>query len=422
MVRDKLDPKGMFGMHARTERQHGTPLYLRSLDDSSAVEPLRRVSLTDAEYNEDWLQNLLFRSPQLLPIAEIEPVFAPLIPVCKELPTDAGPIDLTFVNGEGLLTLVECKLWRNPEARREVVGQILDYAKELGRWSYEDLEKAVAIRTNVKGNSLYELVNEAMNDVDEKFFVDNISRNLKRGRFLLLIAGDGIREGVENIANFLQAHAGLHFTFGLVELSVFRMPGGEDSGWLIEPRILARTLEIERAVVRVDHEALSVEAPADQDVTHRVLGRRVKITEQEFYESLYEEDPQTAGQLPGFFDRCEEAGLMITKGGASMIIHWVDEDFGKVNFGTVFKDGLLNTNYICASAREAGDVSIGQDYLSALAELIGNATVSRTGNDWTWRVVRHGKMPPVREVLKFPDRWLALIENTIERFMALKKG
>ena len=109
MVRDRLDPKGMFGIHARTERQHGTPLYLRTLDDSSAGEPLRRVSLTDAEYNEAWLQDLLFRSPQLLPIAEIEPVFAPLIPVCKELPTGAGPIDLMFVNGEGLLTLVECK-------------------------------------------------------------------------------------------------------------------------------------------------------------------------------------------------------------------------------------------------------------------------------------------------------------------------
>ena len=29
--------------------------------------------------------------------------------------------------------LIECKLWRNPEARREVVGQILDYAKVLTR-------------------------------------------------------------------------------------------------------------------------------------------------------------------------------------------------------------------------------------------------------------------------------------------------
>ncbi len=34
--------------------------------------------------------------------------------------------------------LVEAKLWRNPEARRKVIGQILDYAKELSRWNYED--------------------------------------------------------------------------------------------------------------------------------------------------------------------------------------------------------------------------------------------------------------------------------------------
>jgi len=28
-------------------------------------------------------------------------------------------------------TIGECKLWRNPEARRKAVGQVLDYAKDL---------------------------------------------------------------------------------------------------------------------------------------------------------------------------------------------------------------------------------------------------------------------------------------------------
>ena len=51
-----------------------------------------------------------------------------------ELKTPAGPIDNFMVTPSGLPVLVECKLWRNPEARRQVVGQILDYAKELSRW------------------------------------------------------------------------------------------------------------------------------------------------------------------------------------------------------------------------------------------------------------------------------------------------
>ena len=44
----------------------------------------------------------------------------------------------------GRLTLAEFKLWRNPQARREVIGQILDYAKELASWRYADLQREVS--------------------------------------------------------------------------------------------------------------------------------------------------------------------------------------------------------------------------------------------------------------------------------------
>jgi hypothetical protein len=51
---------------------------------------------------------------------------------------------------------------------------------------------------------------------------------------LLLIVGDGIREGVEGIAEYLQAHAGLHFSPGLVEQPTYVMP---DGGRLVVPRV-----------------------------------------------------------------------------------------------------------------------------------------------------------------------------------------
>jgi hypothetical protein len=34
---------------------------------------------------------------------------------------------------------VECNLWRNPDAVREVIAQILDYAAELASLSYDQL-------------------------------------------------------------------------------------------------------------------------------------------------------------------------------------------------------------------------------------------------------------------------------------------
>jgi RecB family endonuclease NucS len=59
---------------------------------------------------EAWLRDTLFTHPEILPIRDVDPSFGPLIPVCRELRTDAGPLDLLFVNPDGKLTLVECKL------------------------------------------------------------------------------------------------------------------------------------------------------------------------------------------------------------------------------------------------------------------------------------------------------------------------
>ena len=94
-----------------------------------------------------------------------------------------------FINARGLLTLVECKLWRNPEARREVVGQILDYAKELNRWSYTDLQHAISRAQHDADDSLFELVAYNSEEPDERTFIDSETRNLRRGRSLLLIVG-----------------------------------------------------------------------------------------------------------------------------------------------------------------------------------------------------------------------------------------
>ena len=53
---------------------------------------------------------------------------------------------------------------------------------------------------------------------------------------------------MEAIAEYLQAHAGLHFTLGLVELPIYELSTGE---LLVAPRVLARTALITRKVVAV---------------------------------------------------------------------------------------------------------------------------------------------------------------------------
>ena len=145
----------------------------------------------------------------------------------------------------------------------DAVSQILDYAKEISRWSYEELNHAVRRAAKRPGdtNTLFDLVQEQNDTIDEQTFVDDVTRNLKSGRFLLLVVGDGIREGVERIADYLKQSAGIRFTFGLVELAIFDMPDGSASGIIVEPRVLARTFEIERAVVRLADAGVVVEDP-----------------------------------------------------------------------------------------------------------------------------------------------------------------
>ncbi|MBN3761005.1 DUF4268 domain-containing protein [Burkholderia sp. Ac-20365] len=228
-------------------RNSFSPLLISPQSETIQLRPVVAGG-REGDYSEADLQRLIHAHPSCLPIAEIDTVFADPIAICTELETTTGRIDNFMVTASGLPVIVECKLWRNPEARREVVGQILDYAKELTRWSSSDLQRGVRSRLKRSGDPILELVRAVAPDTDEIQFNDALTGNLRRGRFLLLIVGDGIREGVEAISDYLQAHAGLHFTLGLVEMRMFSTPDGSR---LIVPRVLARTKVLTRTVVAV---------------------------------------------------------------------------------------------------------------------------------------------------------------------------
>jgi hypothetical protein len=281
-------------------RQHATPVLLPA---AGAPVALRSVSPSaGGRILEDDIQALVHEHPSILPIAEIDPIFKGAVAVCRELETTAGPIDNFLVTPSGLPVLVECKLWRNAEARREVVGQILDYAKELARFTASDLHREVAKRLGRGPSALLDIVRAAAPDVDEVEFNDNLTFNLRRGRFLLLLVGDGIRERVEAIADYLQAHAGLHFSLGLVELPIYELP---DGGRIIAPRVLAHTHIVTRHVVaqpdghvvQDDETVAAVEAQIDPATA--ALGDARQAFWAEFLRRLRLDDPEQAvGRAP----------------------------------------------------------------------------------------------------------------------------
>lgn len=83
------------------------------------------------DFDELAIQDLAFNNPECQPISDIDEAFNPLVPICKELRTPVGPLDILMATPNGDIAIIETKLWRNPEARRKVVAQILDYANEF---------------------------------------------------------------------------------------------------------------------------------------------------------------------------------------------------------------------------------------------------------------------------------------------------
>ena len=177
--------------------------------DNDTTQVVRRVPQGEAR-REAVLRDLIAEHPALLPVHDLDPSYGRLVTVTRELTIPGvGFVDVLLIDEAGRLVMVECKLWRNPQARREVVGQILDYARELSRYGYEDLQRQVSIATRRQGNVLYALAQEAGGTLPEAEFVDRVTRDLAAGRFLLLIVGDGIAEGTRRIGEYLRDQPGL---------------------------------------------------------------------------------------------------------------------------------------------------------------------------------------------------------------------
>ncbi|HSH58609.1 MAG TPA: hypothetical protein VK988_03000 [Acidimicrobiales bacterium] len=183
-------------------------------------------------------------------------------------------MDNLYVSPAGEITVVEAKLWRNPEARRKVVGQVLDYAAALRRMTYEDLDARVGEGTARR--SIWDIVRTSEHVPPahtQAAFTDTVSANLRTGRFLLLVVGDGIRSGLHRLADLLSQHPTLGFHLELVELRVYDTPVGDR---IVVPSLVGRSEEVVRAVISITKAdeadvCVSAETPAEAPPSKRNL-------------------------------------------------------------------------------------------------------------------------------------------------------
>ena len=372
------------------DRQFCTP----HLVNTNGATPLKRVNFDKRSICEGWFQDLLYKNPSLIPIDEIDEIFGPLVAVARELPTKAGPVDVVYINPRGYITLVETKLFRNPEARREVVAQILDYASAMAGWTYQDFCCAVRLKRRMDGgrstgpstpiegddDPIVPLVRDDDPDFDEARFIDAVTKNLAQGRFLLLVAGDGIRHGVELLADTLAAAPALGFTFALLEIALFKTDEADDS-MFVQPRVLARTKEIVRAVVEL-------RAPlAPKDITIRPPeivhsddgGKRRPLTEEAMFQTISESlGTPTAEQFRGFLRECEKIGIELEAGKNSFSLCWYEPNTERrFSFASIYPNrGVVNLGFVLHNYRESRiDQKIGMEYVNAVGALVPGAKV-----------------------------------------------
>jgi hypothetical protein len=206
--------------------------------------------LQGGAFDEKWLQEKLFQDISLIKITN--PVYDQIgiIPLCREFSMHDTIrnvfLDILAITETGRLILIECKLWRNPQARREVLAQIIEYATLLKSLSYSDFSARLKRYIDCGKNDpiIQQFRNHGLNP-DEPLLIDRISNSLKKGDFQLIIAGDGIRADLSNLvkqSNF----TGLLSDLALLEVGVYANERGDH---LLIPSVPLKTETVTRTVL-----------------------------------------------------------------------------------------------------------------------------------------------------------------------------
>ena len=282
------------------------------------------------DIDEAWVQRLIFAHPEILPVSEFDEAAGDLIPIARELPTDAGhAIDDFFVSPNGSLVVVETKLWKNPEKHRTVVAQVIDYAQQMAQWSYDKLDDMVK-RCTLKpgslpqGASLTDIVTPYLGaagiEIDQ--FQERVAQRLRKGQFILLIVGDRISANVALMVDWLSSAPGLDFRLGLVEIQLY--PLSNDSKWslLAIPDIVGRTVEKTRGVVKVSYQKEEPKAVVEYAETDSSEPSRDKTTQDEF---LGRVPSEIAPVYERWFDRWLKQGYIVFWGVSGFSVRFVRE-------------------------------------------------------------------------------------------------
>lgn len=205
------------------------------------------VELNESEFiSENQFQELLENYPNLISGSQIDPdnprkwiLISREFGVPDELNgSNKWSLDHLFIDQDGIPTLVEVKRSSDTRIRREVVGQMLDYASNaVTYWSLNEIqakfEKSCEINDIAPDIKLLEILDET-ESIDK--FWETVDTNLKAGKIRMLFIADKIPKELQRIIEFLNEQMSPAEVLG-VEIKQF---GTENLKTLV-PRVIGRT-------------------------------------------------------------------------------------------------------------------------------------------------------------------------------------
>ncbi|MDI9365462.1 MAG: hypothetical protein QM541_10955 [Flavobacterium sp.] len=205
------------------------------------------VEMNESTYlTEDLLQKLLADYPALISGSQINPerprrwlLISREFGVPDEKDTgQRWSLDHLFIDQDGIPTLVEVKRSTDTRIRREVIGQIFDYASNaVSYWTIDEIIYRFEESCKVTNLDPSTVLNEFLQDeTDSSSFWEITKTNLKAGKIRLLIIADTIPKELQRIIEFLNEQMNPAEILGL-EIKQFI---GQDLKTLV-PRVIGMT-------------------------------------------------------------------------------------------------------------------------------------------------------------------------------------
>ena len=146
-------------------------------------------------------------------------------------------LDHLFLDADGVPVIVEVKRSSDTRIRREVVGQMLDYAANgVKYWPVATLRAAVDKTAQIDGKTGDDLVAALRDGQDPEEFWKTVEANLAAGRIRMLFVADALPAELVRIIEFLNEQMNPAEVLG-VEL--VRYVGGNDVAYV--PTVVGRT-------------------------------------------------------------------------------------------------------------------------------------------------------------------------------------